>query len=66
MLPMIISIVGVCVFRIVWIYTVFRIPEYHTLQSLYISYTISWTVTFLTELIIFIVLLKRIRKKAVS
>lgn len=66
MLPMIISIVGVCVFRIVWIYTVFRIPEYHTLQSLYISYTISWTVTFLTELIIFIVLLNRIRKKAVS
>lgn len=63
-LPMIISIVGVCVFRIVWIYTVFRIPEYHTLQNLYISYTISWSITFLTELVIFIVLLKKLRKKA--
>lgn len=62
-LPMIISVVGVCVFRIVWIYTVFRAPEYHTLQSLYISYTISWSITFLTELIIFLVLLKKFRKK---
>ncbi len=62
-LPMIISVVGVCVFRIVWIYTIFRIPEYHTLQSLYISYTISWSITFLTELIIYIVLLKKFRKK---
>ncbi len=62
-LPMIISVAGVCVFRIVWIYTVFRIPEYHTLQSLYISYTISWTITFLTELVIYIVLLKKFGKK---
>ena len=62
-LPMIISVVGVCVFRIVWIYTIFRIPEYHTMQSLYISYTISWSVTFLTEITIFIVLLKKLRKK---
>lgn len=62
-LPMIISVVGVCVFRIVWIYTVFRIPEYHTLQSLYISYTISWAITFLTELVIYLVLLRKLSKK---
>ncbi|MCM1133750.1 MAG: MATE family efflux transporter [Ruminococcus flavefaciens] len=64
-LPMIISVVGVCVFRIVWIYTVFRIPQYHTLQSLYISYTISWSMTFITELVIFIVLLKKFRKQKI-
>lgn len=62
-LPMIISVVGVCVFRIVWIYTVFRIPEYHTLQSLYISYTISWAITFLTEFVIYLVLLRKLSKK---
>lgn len=61
--PMIISVVGVCVFRIVWIYTIFRIPQYHTPQSLYISYTISWSITFLTELVIFIILLKKSQKK---
>lgn len=62
-LPMIITIVGVCVMRIIWIYTIFRIPEYHTLQSLYLSYTISWSITFLTELALFIVLLGKIKRR---
>ena len=60
-LPMIITIAGVCGLRIVWIYTVFRIPKYHTLQCLYFSYTLSWSLTFLTELIVFIYLLRMIR-----
>ena len=60
-LPMIITIAGVCGLRIVWIYTVFRIPKYHTLQCLYFSYTLSWSLTFLTELIVFIYLLRKIR-----
>lgn len=63
-LPMIITIAGVCGLRIVWIYTIFRIPKYHTLQNLYLSYTISWTITFITELIVFLVLLRRLQKRA--
>ncbi len=51
--PMIITVLGVCGFRIFWIYTVFRIPAYHSLESLYISYTISWTITFLVQLLVF-------------
>lgn len=60
LLPMIITVVGVCGLRISWIYTVFRIPEYHTLESLYISYTISWTLTFIAEIIVFFVIYRRI------
>ena len=63
-LPMIITVVGVCGMRIGWIYTVFRIPKYHTLESLYISYTISWTLTFLAELAVFAVLYKKLTKKS--
>ncbi len=62
-LPMIITIAGVCGMRIVWIYTIFQIPKYHTLQNLYLSYTISWSLTFVTELIVFLVLLRKLRKK---
>ncbi len=51
--PMVITIAGVCVFRIVWIYTVFAIPEFHTLQVLYLSYIISWTISFLAQMIAF-------------
>ena len=42
--PMLVSIAGVCGIRIVYIYTVFTYL-YHTLTSLYLSYTFSWFVT---------------------
>jgi len=60
MLPMIITVIGVCGMRIGWIYTVFRMEKYHSVQSLYLSYTISWSMTFLTELVVFIILYRRI------
>ena len=41
--PMIVSLLGSCVFRVVWIYTVFAIMP--TPFILYISYPISWLVT---------------------
>lgn len=51
--PMLISILGVCGMRIGWIMTIFRIPEYHTLECLYVSYPISWVITFALELGLF-------------
>ena len=43
-MPMIVSIVGVCVLRVVWILVLF--PANPTLSMLYISYPISWAITF--------------------
>lgn len=57
--PMILSILGVCVIRIVWISTVFQIPIYHTQECLYFSYTISWAATFLLELLAFTRIFKK-------
>lgn len=57
--PMIITIVGVCGFRIGWIFTIFRIPAFHTPQSLYFSYPVSWFVTFVILIISFFVIYKR-------
>lgn len=48
-LPVIVSVLGVCVFRIVWIYTVF--PLWPTLISIYLSYPISWAITALAHFI---------------
>ena len=42
-LPTIVVLVGACIFRVVWIMTIFR--EYHSLVILYLSYPISWTLT---------------------
>lgn len=65
LVPMIISVVGVCGFRIGWIYTIFRLPEYHTPQCLYISYPISWIITFICHVTAFEILYHK-RQKAVK
>lgn len=45
--PMIIVISGSCVFRIVWVYTVFA--YFGTIPSLYLLYIFSWTLTAIFE-----------------
>lgn len=57
-LPMIISLLGACGFRIVWIYTYFQ--EHRSLLVLYISYPISWVVTSLVDVICFILVYRRV------
>ena len=52
--PMIISVLGVCGIRIGWISTIFQMPQFHTPQCLYFSYTISWSITFLVQLAAFL------------
>lgn len=61
LVPTIVSFCGACGFRILWIYTVFRIDAMHSLQGLSISYPISWLLTFAIHLTVFIILY--IRKK---
>lgn len=51
--PMLISVLGICGLRIGWIYSIFQTEAYHTPQCLFFSYTISWTVTFLCQLVAF-------------
>ncbi len=60
--PMIITILGVCGMRIGWIYTIFQIPQYHSVTSLYLSYPVSWSITFTVEIIVFLILFRQ-RKK---
>lgn len=55
--PMIISILGVCGIRIGWIYTFFEAD--HTPEMLYISYPISWVVTFAFQFLAFVIIYRR-------
>ncbi len=61
--PMLITIIGVCVFRVVWIYTVFALPEFHTFSGLFISYPVSWAMTFLSVLVAYIITMKKKEKQ---
>ncbi len=61
MTPMLISIVGVCGIRILWIYTVFEwIP---TMLCLYSSYPVSWIVTGIIQLLLAFVVRKRLEDR---
>ena len=57
--PMIISVLGICGIRVMWVLTVFQIPMFHTPQWLYLSYPISWVVTLVAQTVLFV----RIRNK---
>lgn len=62
-LPMLITVIGVVGIRLGWIYIVFRMPEYHSVKSLYFSYTISWIVTFAVELGVFLSIMRKLKKQ---
>ncbi|MBQ3504828.1 MAG: MATE family efflux transporter [Oscillospiraceae bacterium] len=51
--PMIISVLGVCGLRIGWISTIFQIPAFHTPQCLFLSYPVSWVITFAAQMLAF-------------
>ena len=59
--PMIVSIVGACGLRIVWILTVFRM--YHDLTVLYISYPVTWIITATAHFISYFIIKKIVVSK---
>ena len=57
MTPMIVSTLGACGFRILWIFTIFAANR--TLETLYLSYPISWILTSLAHLICFAIVWRK-------
>lgn len=49
--PTIIVIMGSCVFRVIWVYTIFA--YFQTIPSLYLLYVFSWSITAIAEMIYF-------------
>lgn len=64
LMPMIISVFGVCGVRIVWVYTVFA--KYPTLQSLSIAFPVSWFITSLLQFVVFLFVVKKYKKRLSS
>ena len=60
--PTIVSLLGACGLRILWIFTGFQLEEFHTEFWLFMSYPVSWIVTFLVHLICFVFMRRRLPK----
>jgi len=57
-LPMIISIFGVCAFRVLWLYTAFAVEP--TFAVLMLGYPVSWIVTLMGQSLCYLLMKKKI------
>lgn len=51
LVALVISVVGVCGIRLGWIFTIFRMERFHSLDSLFFSYIISWLACIVVQVI---------------
>ncbi len=58
--PMVISLLGACGSRILWVYTV--LPLNRTLTMLYWSYPVSWALTFIAQTCFYLYAAKKLKK----
>ena len=61
LMPTLMSLLGVCGFRITWIYTYFR--THHSLKVLYASYPISWCITIVLHGCVYLLWVKKNRER---
>ncbi len=63
-LPMVVTLVGACGVRLLWLASVFRIPEFHTCTVIFLSYPISWAVTLAAHAVCLAVSLGKLDRTA--
>ncbi len=61
--PMIVTLIGACLSRIVWIAVVFSVPGLKSIENVYLSYPVSWFLTGSTHAVCFYVLWNKKRKR---
>ena len=62
-LPMVVSLVGSCLLRLLWLATVFQMEGFHTTTTVYLSYPISWAITLSVHAVCFAVLRRKLEDK---
>lgn len=61
-LPTVVSLIGACGLRLIWIFTFFRTEQFHTLTSLYMTYPVSWIVTTAAHIVCFIIVRRKLEE----
>lgn len=62
--PMIVSVVGVCGLRLMWIATICKLPAFSDPAGIYLSYPVSWIITLSAHFVCFVWAMKRVKKRA--
>lgn len=58
-IPMLISLIGICGSRLLFIFTLFQLPQFHTPMWLFLTYPISWVLTGVAHLIAWYIISKK-------
>ena len=61
LIPTIITAVGICALRVVWLLLV--VPAKHEIGMVCVSYPISWALTFLTHLVCLVIMMRRLYRR---
>lgn len=59
--PMIVSLLGACAFRVIWVLTVFA--SHRSLETLYLSYPVSWTITLIAHVVTYMLVRRFLQQK---
>ena len=65
-MPMIVSLVGVCGIRLLWIFTAFQWDRFHELRYLYATYPASWAFTICIHSICLLYVWRKLTKKRID
>lgn len=63
LMPVISSLLGACIFRIIWLSTIFQIPKFHQPFTIFLSYPISWILTFIANVIFYNIYVNRLENE---
>ena len=61
--PTIVSLMGACVLRLILIATILPLPQFHSIETVYFLYPITWTLTFIAQTICFMVAMRRLKNR---
>lgn len=62
-MPMLVSLIGACGLRLLWIFTFFRMERFHNVTSLYLTYTWSWIITLSVHVICWIIVRRKLGRQ---
>lgn len=62
-MPMIVTLIGACGLRLFWIFTFFQLPRFHEVKYLFLTYPVSWMLTFLAHTVCFVIVKKKFDKR---
>ena len=62
-IPMVISVIAICVIRAIWIFVFFPMERFHSLIGIYTVYPISWSLGLVAMIVALLIIYPRIKRK---